>query len=235
MDIKSAILNVVIGLILLSVFLLCMLPPIILIKYYQLHISEDVIQFAFGTLKYLLLLFGVSFGSFLFIPGFLFRIARLTPKEGEYELTVKNKEVFKWILAQGLYTISLIAGRMFIHAKLLVFKLFGAKIGKGVLFQGWTTDPFLTEVGDFSVIGGGAKILAHIADKPGRIIFRRVKIGKFCLIGFNALIMPGAVLDDYVILGAYTLIPKDAKLDRGLWVGIPARKIRDVNPDELMR
>lgn len=234
MDIKEILLNAAVGIILLLVFLLCIIPPILTIGYYPApRYSEDVMQFTFCTIRYLLLLLVISFSSFLLIPALIFRIARLTPKEGEHELTVKNNEVFKWILAQGLYTISLLAGRISAHTKLLVFKLFGAKIGKGVLFQGWTTDPFLTEVGDNTVIGGGAKILAHIADKPGRIIFRRVKIGKYCLIGFNSLIMPGATLDDYVILGAYSLVPKDTKLDRGLWVGIPARKIRDVNPDEL--
>jgi carbonic anhydrase/acetyltransferase-like protein (isoleucine patch superfamily) len=58
-------------------------------------------------------------------------------------------------------------------------------------------------------------------------------IGNYCLIGIGAIIMDGAVLDDYVMLGAGALVPPGKKLDSGyLYVGTPARPIRELTDRE---
>lgn len=59
-------------------------------------------------------------------------------------------------------------------------------------------------------------------------------IGNNCLVGMAATIMDGAVLEDWVILGAGSLVPPGRVLESGnLYVGSPVRKVRLLNEDEL--
>ena len=165
--------------------------------------------------------------TFLFIPPIIFRVFHIMPREGEFDLTVYNKEVFKWLLSLGLYKISMIFGRISPITRYLVLLLFAAKLGKDVYFQGEVTEPYFLEVGDCTVVGDKAKIFTHIADKPGKVLFGRVRIGKNCLLGYASIVMPGSILEDNVILGAYSIVPKNRIITSGVWVGIPAKKIKE--------
>lgn len=220
--------HVALAFILFSALFLSLLPTILFIKYFRMPASENILWFIFETFLFMLGLMFISCTSIVFVPAIIFRVFRIAPREGEYELDVRNKEIFKWIIAQGLYKISMIVGQLSAFSRRLVNQLFGAKVERGVIFQGSVTDPYFLEVGEHTIIGGGAKIFTHIADKPRTIIFKRVKIGKYCLLGYNVIIMPGAVLDDFVIVGANTLVPKNRYLERGIWVGTPAKKIKDI-------
>jgi len=234
MEKKFLLAHVALGFILFLALFLSILPTLLFLRYFPIPNSHNPVWFVFETLIYIMLLMFIFCTSIMFIPGILFRVFRLAPKEGVYPLDVRNREIFKWILAQGLYGMSMLIGRISALSKRVIIQLFGAKIGKGVIFQGGVTDPYFLEVGDHTIVGGGAMIFTHIADKPRYVLFKRVKIGRCCLLGYNSLIMPGAVLEDYVVVGAYTLVPKDKRLERGLWIGIPARKVRDLEIDELI-
>ena len=52
-------------------------------------------------------------------------------------------------------------------------------------------------------------------------------VGDYCLIGIAAVIMDGAVLEDYVMLGAGALVPPGRTLRSGhLYLGSPAKQAR---------
>lgn len=66
-----------------------------------------------------------------------------------------------------------------------------------------------------------------------KAIIHACTIGDYCLIGMGAIVMDGAVVEDYVILGAGSLVPHSKRLEAGhLYVGSPARRVRPLNDAE---
>ncbi len=59
-------------------------------------------------------------------------------------------------------------------------------------------------------------------------------IGDRCLIGMTSCIMDGAVLEDEVLLAAGSLVAPGYRLSGGsLYRGRPAKRVRELEPDEL--
>lgn len=76
------------------------------------------------------------------------------------------------------------------------------------------------------VIGQGVTI-GH------RAVIHACTIGDYCLIGMGAIIMDDAFVEDYVVLGAGSLVPSGKRLESGhLYVGSPARRIRPLKDSE---
>ncbi|MCD6483070.1 MAG: hypothetical protein J7K83_02260 [Candidatus Aenigmarchaeota archaeon] len=71
-----------------------------------------------------------------------------------------------------------------------------------------------------------ASIIGHVAEK-GKLILKRVKIGNNVTIGQYTTVLPGTVIEDDVVVGANSLVPKNSVLERG-WIygGVPVRKIK---------
>lgn len=82
---------------------------------------------------------------------------------------------------------------------------------------------FPLKVGEDCVIG-------HAAVLHGCTLGNRV------LVGIGAKILNGAVIEDDVMVGAGSLVPEGMKLASGyLYLGVPARQVRLLRPDELQR
>jgi carbonic anhydrase/acetyltransferase-like protein (isoleucine patch superfamily) len=59
-------------------------------------------------------------------------------------------------------------------------------------------------------------------------------IGNQVLIGMQAMVMDGVVIEDQVVLGAGSLVPPGKTLKSGhLYVGRPAKMVRELNEKEL--
>ncbi|NJY63938.1 acetyltransferase [Salinimicrobium sp. CDJ15-81-2] len=82
----------------------------------------------------------------------------------------------------------------------------------GVLLNSYASIHHDSEVGMFSEISPGARILGNC------------KIGNFCSIGSNAVILPGVEICEHVIIGAGAVVTKDIKSE-GTYVGTPAKKV----------
>lgn len=66
-----------------------------------------------------------------------------------------------------------------------------------------------------------------------RAVIHGCTVGNYCLIGIGAIIMDDAVLEDYVMLGAGSLVPPNKKLESGyLYVGSPAKQSRALTEHE---
>ncbi|MDD5215686.1 MAG: gamma carbonic anhydrase family protein [Methylococcales bacterium] len=66
-----------------------------------------------------------------------------------------------------------------------------------------------------------------------RAVIHGCTVGDYCLIGIGAIIMDDAVLEDYVMLGAGSLVPPNKKLESGyLYVGSPAKQSRALSEEE---
>jgi carbonic anhydrase/acetyltransferase-like protein (isoleucine patch superfamily) len=102
----------------------------------------------------------------------------------------------------------------------------GTNIQDGSVLHGthagpYSGDGFPLSIGDFVTVGHGAVVHA-------------CTVGNHCLIGIGAIVMDGAVVENNVILGAGGLVAPNKKLESGfLYVGAPARKIRELSQDEL--
>lgn len=65
-------------------------------------------------------------------------------------------------------------------------------------------------------------------------ILHACTIGNFCLIGMGASILDGAELEDHVFIGAGAVVTPGKKLTaRGLYLGSPARRVRDLSDQEI--
>ena len=55
-----------------------------------------------------------------------------------------------------------------------------------------------------------------------------------CLIGIGSTLLDGAIIRSHVMLGAHSLVAEGKELEGGyLWLGAPARKIRELTEQEL--
>jgi len=125
-------------------------------------------------------------------------------------------------LAQAFF-LPIVRGTIFIN---WFYQGMGAQIGaRTVITTTRIFDCDLIEIGQDCVIGGNVAINGHTGE--GKIgIIKRVRIGNQVTIGAKTIILPGAVIVDGVVIGANSLVPKDAHLDKySLYGGSPVKKI----------
>jgi len=69
-----------------------------------------------------------------------------------------------------------------------------------------------------------------------KAVLHAANIGDRCLIGMAAVVLDGAVLEDEVIVAAGTIVPPGKHLAaRGLYMGNPARRVRELAADAADR
>jgi carbonic anhydrase/acetyltransferase-like protein (isoleucine patch superfamily) len=64
-------------------------------------------------------------------------------------------------------------------------------------------------------------------------ILHACEIGHHCLIGMASTLMDGVQVEPYVIVAAGSLVSPGKRLSAGLWVGAPARRVRDLREQEV--
>lgn len=84
-------------------------------------------------------------------------------------------------------------------------------------------NPRGVHIGDRSRIAARAIIFAH--DYYGNRMHLDTYIGKQCIIGYNAIILPGVRLGDNVVVGAGAVVSKDLP-DNCIVVGNPAKIVK---------
>lgn len=108
----------------------------------------------------------------------------------------------------------------------------GVKIGNNcfIATRGWSSEPYLIEIGDNVQLTAGVKIHTHGGgnivrrDYPHFDVFGKVKIGDWSYIGTNAQIMPGVTIGNRSLVAAGAIVTKS--IPDGVVVGgNPARYI----------
>jgi carbonic anhydrase/acetyltransferase-like protein (isoleucine patch superfamily) len=67
-----------------------------------------------------------------------------------------------------------------------------------------------------------------------KVVLHGCTIGDHCLVGMGSIVLDGAELEPYVMLGAGSLVPPNKRLTgRSLWLGSPARLVRELNEQEI--
>lgn len=107
-------------------------------------------------------------------------------------------------------------------------RMMGMTIGKRVIINtAIIADSNLIEIGDDTLIGGDAQVVAHAAER-GMLVTAPVKIGRRVTVGLMSVIFPGVTIGDDAVIAACALLPKGTTVGPGeIWGGVPARKIGD--------
>ena len=209
------------------------LVPAILFFQYVLGNLSFVNQYVFlnafilGTsLSLCFFIFGISL---MLIVGIIFRILPIKSKPGLYP--IGSIQTIKWGLCGAFLKLVNVAFLDVVtpsFLNIIYFRIIGAKVGKNVQINSVSiNDPWLLEIGDNSVIGGGASINCHTVER-GKLILERVKIGRNCTIGAQSLVWPGCEIGDSSILSTKSVLKKRSKVgEKQIWKGNPAQNIRD--------
>jgi carbonic anhydrase/acetyltransferase-like protein (isoleucine patch superfamily) len=87
-----------------------------------------------------------------------------------------------------------------------------------------------------AVPGGLPLVIGDDVTVGHKAMLHAARIGHRCLIGMAAVVLDGAVIEDDVMLAAGSLVPPGKRLEsRGLYMGNPARRTRELTAVELER
>lgn len=82
--------------------------------------------------------------------------------------------------------------------------------------------------------GGRACVIGNDVTVGHRAVLHACTIGNACLVGMGALILDDVVAEDFVMIGAGALVTPGKRLEsRGLYVGAPARRVRNLTEKEV--
>ncbi|MEQ6340475.1 MAG: hypothetical protein M3A44_02200 [Gammaproteobacteria bacterium] len=144
----------------------------------------------------------------------------------EGEFPVKSPEVARWQAQAVVALLGCIYLEPFVpfFLKPSWYRLFGAKIGKGVNIGGKLVDCSLTELKSGSGVGHDALVLGHWT-AGDRCRIGRVVVGENAMIGARSLVFPGAKIGEGATIGAMSLLTSNQEVPPSeIWVGIPAKK-----------
>ncbi len=227
--ILQAVLTIAFIFIACIVYGLSLTPAIILFDNRDFFMIFESYIFNTITFGILISLCFFTFGiSLLLIVSFTLRLLPIKPKEGIYKLG--SFQSVKWGVCGAFLRLANLTFLDFItpsFINIIYFKIIGAKIGKNVQLNTINiNDPWLLEVGDGSVIGGGSSINCHTVE-GGKLILEKVKIGKKCTIGAQSLIWPGCHIGDRSILATKSVLKKRSIIgEKEIWKGNPAVNVR---------
>ena len=91
-------------------------------------------------------------------------------------------------------------------------------------------------IGDYTQIAANVGIISanHKLEDNRKHVVKHVKIGKYCWIGFGAVIMPGVVLGDYIIVAAGAIVTKSFVEGYCVIGGNPAKIIKPLVKEDCV-
>lgn len=222
-------------------FGLAVLPALLFWNF--VRASAGSIQFVGEYLAYVIIAMSlipayVIFSIFLmFLSAGFNRLVGWKTTEGEYSIYDYDWRVVKWACYNG--SISVV--RIFCGEPMRVtpfwtmyLKANGAKIGPKVYVNtARLNDHNLLILEERSVVGGDAKLIAHLAEK-GMIKAQTVVLRKRAIVGVNTVIGPGVEIGEGSAVGAMSFVPKGTKIPPNqAWGGVPARPIKQYEDHEF--
>lgn len=92
-------------------------------------------------------------------------------------------------------------------------------------------------IGDYCYFGPNIGIISANHDLYNLDEYDKLetRIGSYCWIGMNAVVLPGVVLGDYTIVAAGSVVTKSFPEGHCVIAGNPARKIKDLDPEKCIR
>jgi carbonic anhydrase/acetyltransferase-like protein (isoleucine patch superfamily) len=82
--------------------------------------------------------------------------------------------------------------------------------------------------------GGRSTIIGSDVTVGHRVTLHACTIGNKCLVGMGSVVLDNVVTEELVMIGAGSVVPPGRRLEtRSLYVGSPARKVRDLTQPEI--
>lgn len=82
--------------------------------------------------------------------------------------------------------------------------------------------------------GGRALVVGSDVTVGHRVVLHACTIGDACLVGMGSVVLDDVVTEDFVMIGAGSVVTPGKRLQtRGLYVGSPARRVRDLTEREI--
>ena len=82
--------------------------------------------------------------------------------------------------------------------------------------------------------GGRALYIGSDVTVGHRVTLHACTIGNACLVGMGSILLDNVVTEDFVMIGAGSVVtPGKLLTTGGLYVGSPARRVRDLTPKEI--
>ena len=83
---------------------------------------------------------------------------------------------------------------------------------------------------------GSPLIIGDYVTVGHSVVLHGCRIGNECLIGIGSIILDDVVIPDHVMIGAGSLVSPGKVLESGkLYIGRPAKLVRDLTPEEIAR
>ncbi|MBA2743255.1 MAG: acyltransferase [Chthoniobacterales bacterium] len=88
-------------------------------------------------------------------------------------------------------------------------------------------------IGKFTTFAGfQSQMLTHSIDiQQNRQASAPIRIGDYCFVGTNSVLLGGSALPDFCVLGAKSLLNKSFAQTHRLYGGVPARELQELSPD----
>jgi len=175
--------------------------------------------------------------SLMFLSAGWNRLVGWRTEPGEYAIYEYGWKVVRWACYNG--SISVV--RIFCGEPMRVtpfwtmyLKANGAKIGPKVYVNtARLNDHNLLILEERAVVGGDAKLIAHLAEK-GMIKAEHVIMRKRAVLGINSVVGPGVEIGEGSVVGAMSFVPKGTKIPPNqAWGGVPARPIKEYEDKEF--
>jgi hypothetical protein len=136
---------------------------------------------------------GLLVGVALWQLGLLLVAAWERPSAGERAWQLHLLTVYgglRWLLTTRILPPPMVAGGL---------RLLGCAIGRGTTVHGLVLDPCLTHLGQGSLIGVGALLVAHDT-AGGRTLIAPIRVGDRVTIGGAAVLLAGVTVDDDAVI-----------------------------------
>jgi len=91
-------------------------------------------------------------------------------------------------------------------------------------------------IGDYTQLAQNVGIISANHDVHDNSAYQvsEVRIGRYCWIGMNAVVLPGVVLGDFTVVGAGSVVTKPFPEGYCVIAGNPARVIRRLDPAQFV-
>ena len=178
---------------------------------------------------WLLLPLNIYGNIFLFVftvilfSGGIFRILNKIspPREGIFERGSKEWKYMHRRFWTAYFPVWLARALPLPWLDIIAYRSFGTRVGRSVVLYEGYVDPLFVEIGDFTMTSLNICIFSHLIYHD-KLLIKRVKIGKACVVGPHTIIAPGTIMEDFAVLGVNSYTKINQKLEGNLiHVGTP--------------